>query len=102
MQYVYIFVRKDLTKMQKAVQAIHAGIETGRNYYHKLDDHPTVVLLGVKDEKALVRICDKLEKNCINFSPFIEPDLNDSLTAVATELIEEDQRHLFKKYDLLK
>lgn len=102
MQYIYIFVRKDLTKMQKAVQAIHAGIETGRQNVHKLDEHPTVVLLGVKDEKALVRVCAKLDKHFLTYCAFTEPDLNNSLTAVATQLIQEEDRHLFKKYDLLK
>ena len=102
MQYIYIFVRKNLTKIQKAVQSIHAGIDTGMNNIARWEDHPTVVLLGVKDEKALVRVCHKLDNHFLTYCAFREPDLNNSLTAVATQLIEEEDRHLFKNYKLLK
>ena len=101
--HVYIFVRKDLSTSEQAVQSSHAAIEAAKNFGLKeLPDHPHLVILGVKNEKKLDQALEYLEENGIRHYGYREPDYDDSLTAIATEPLQGDVRKLFKKWQLLK
>ncbi len=58
--------------------------------------------LIVENELQLKEFITLLEVNNIGFCAFYEPDLNNELTAVATEVIYNGQRKLFKKYRCFK
>jgi hypothetical protein len=45
---------------------------------------------------------EKLREAGIRLQAFYEPDLNNELTAFATEPIGSDKRHLFRNFQLLK
>ena len=98
-KWLYIFTRKDLSPSQIAVQSIHSAFEMGRHYNN--GDHPSVVLIKVKNERELVKINFFLKENSFNFKSFNEPYYQNSLTSICLEPIEEDKRSIFKKFQLM-
>lgn len=100
---MYIFVREDLSIPQQAVQACHAAIECANHFGLKdLPDHPSVILLAMKNETKLHQARQYLIENGVQHAHFYESDLDDELTAVATEPITGNRRNLFRKFQLLK
>lgn len=100
---MYIFVRLDISVPQQAVQSCHAAIECANCFGLKdLPDHPSVIILGVKNEAKLQQARRFLIENQIQHVHFYEADMDDQLTALACEPISGDRRKLFRKFQLLK
>ena len=59
------------------------------------------MLLAVKSEKKLEKIKKELAELGVVTYNFIEPDRNNEVTAMATELISEDKKYIFKRFMLL-
>jgi peptidyl-tRNA hydrolase len=100
-QYMYIAVRKDLSRSQQVVQSAHAAIEASAQYHSEQQEHPSVIVLGVKNESKLHKFKDYVEENSLKYKLFREPDMDNELTAVAVFPVSEDQKKMFKKYQLL-
>lgn len=101
--FVYVFIRQDLTPAQIAVQSCHACIESANAFdLGKLSDHPSVIILGVRDETKLHQARQFLMDNGIKHCHFYERDLDDQLTSLATGPIFGEQRKLFRKFQLLR
>jgi len=77
-------VRKDLHPSVQAVQAGHALAEFLLNNDRKTWDNGTLVYLRVKNENHLRDWMYKLDENDVPYSSFVEPDIGDQLTAIAT------------------
>lgn len=77
---MYILVRNDLSRSQKAVQAVHAMAEYLLNFKTKWTNG-TVALLRVKNEEELLFWSKKLKR----FTIFREDDMNNEATALCTE-----------------
>ena len=100
---MYIFVRADLSGPQQAVQSCHAAIEAAHHFdFKSLPDHPYVVILSAANERRLQRVRKYLVDQGVRHVHFYESDLDDELTALATEPVCGDRRQLFSKYQLLK
>lgn len=86
---MYLLVRKDLSKRQRAVQAGHA---IAQNFLdHGIPDNwdnGTMVYLGVDNEHSLLDWIDKLGH--LKASHFIEPDIGDQATALC--IIDDGKR----------
>jgi hypothetical protein len=82
---LYVIVRKDLSTSQRAVQAGHAVAEFLLRGPFSRWNNGTLIYLGVKGLRQLERIKDRFEKEGIEYSAFIEPDLNDEITAIVTD-----------------
>lgn len=95
-------MRNDLSNAQKAVQVGHACIEVGRSFLPTDGEHPSLIIFGIKSEPKLLSISDHLRSLGIKVREFREPDIGNQLTAIATEPVGGDRRHLFSKYCLLK
>ncbi len=95
---VYVFVRLDLTHPQQVVQACHACLGLTR----PVDEVPSVIVIGIKSEEKLKGVIEYLKSINLDFSEFREPDLDNQLTAVATEPVREADKGLFRRYQLLK
>lgn len=96
-------VRTDLPLPQQAVQSCHACIEATKAFaIDELEDHPSVIILGVKSEEKLQQVRKYLIDHGIKHVHFYESDLEDELTALATEPIHGDRRKLFRKFQLIK
>jgi len=100
--YVYIVVRTDLTLPQQAVQSSHALLEMSRQYSTQSHQHPSIIILGVKNEEKLKDTIIRLVRHGkIQFTTFQEPDIGDEYTALATVPIYGTDRDFFKDYRLI-
>ena len=99
--YVYCIVRNDLTPSQKAVQAGHAVYESSRQF--PSEEHPHFVFTVLKNENKLKAWIEKLQAARVSFTIWREPDMDNEITAIATEPIRTDsyKRGIFKKLQLL-
>ncbi len=94
---LYVIVRKDLAHSQRAVQAGHAlaaYLLHSPNFRWK---NETLIYLGVKGLKQLENLKRKLELQGVPYVEFREPDLNNEVTAIASD---EDCK-IFNKINLL-
>ena len=99
---MYVFVRTDLSHAQRAVQSAHAAVEVARQGHVPPSDLiPNLVILGIESESELESIADSLVPLSIPFVAFREPDLGDSLTAVATAPVSHAMRRHFRRFKLL-
>ena len=103
-QYIYVFVRKDLSPERRMVQACHATTESGilfcdRANYDLLHAH-TIIVLKVKNLEELNEVFGLISKK-IDSIMFYESDIGEN-TAFATRPVNEEERELFKEYKTLK
>ena len=99
--YVYILVRKDLKSFEYlCVQSVHAAIEATKAFKQP-SRHPSVIICSVEDERALQKAIFKIEQSGVKYKAFLEPDIGNQLTAIATEPICGDGRKVFKKFKLM-
>lgn len=82
-EYVYIFVRQDISPEYQSVQAAHATLKAGWHFRDFNMDEKRMnglyfTLVGVPNLDAL---CELKTQNKVSI-PFFEPDLNDQMTAL--------------------
>lgn len=95
-------MRKDLTpSAQISVQACHAVHEATKAYCAGEDDHPSMIIFGIKSEPKLRSLAERLLGQGIRLKEFFEPDIGHQMTAFATEPVYGERRKLFEKYTLL-
>lgn len=100
--YVYIFLRSDLPVEQLIVQSSHAAYESAAKYSSDDGNHPSMVIIHVKDSLHLEKIRRHLLASDVSHTEFFEPDWSYGVTAIATAPVETHQRHLFKKFQVFK
>lgn len=84
---LYVIVRKDLTPSQRAVQAGHAlAAYLLHGSFLRRWKNETLIYLGVKGLKQLENIKRKFEFEGIPFVEFREPDMDNEVTAIATDV----------------
>lgn len=93
-------MRRDLGDAQIAVQAAHACLELGKLHPHD-GEHPHLVLVTVPDERQLAQWADRLRSQFPTVE-FREPDLDNSLTAVACANVAGPARKVFRSLSLYK
>lgn len=85
---LYVIVRADLSPGAQAVQGMHAMRQFIDDYpeeekeWFQVSNH--VAFLKVDDEAALLKMAERLSRRGMIVSVFREPDLDHSLTALAT------------------
>lgn len=97
---MYVIVRRDLTPSQQAVQGIHASLLAARQF--SIPPHEYVVLCAVRSERQLLRWFHKMKQAGIGVCAFREPDLDNSITALATEPVSGEDRRFFRSLQLVK
>jgi peptidyl-tRNA hydrolase len=84
---LYLVTRSDLPFEQQAVQAAHSlhsfEKEHREVYVTWRDESQTLAFLAAPNEGALQRLLEKAEWAGVPAAGFLEPDLGNSLTAVA-------------------
>lgn len=86
---LFIIVRSDLPPGSQAVQGMHAMRQFMADHpeiekeWFEISNH--IAFLKVDDEVALLKMLDRLSRKDMKVSLFREPDLDDSLTAIATD-----------------
>jgi len=97
MKKLYVIVRKDLTTSQMAVQAGHAVAEYLLHSHFFRWQNETLIYLGVKNLNQLEKLKYKLGIENIKYIEFREPDLNNEVTAIASDI---DCKH-FERLNLI-
>jgi hypothetical protein len=92
---MYFFVMYNLSGIQKGIQAGHAALE----YYQKfgnikkyqdfITNHKTFILLDGGGSNDMIERMKELDEMEVDYATFIEPDLNNSLSAIAFIVPEE-------------
>jgi hypothetical protein len=95
MKKLFVITRRDLTPSQRAVQAGHALAEYMLNSSRWKNS--TLIYLGVKGLRQLENIKSKLEYAEIEHYAFYEPDLDNQITAIASD----QPSTIFNKLNLL-
>jgi hypothetical protein len=98
-QYIYIFVRNDLSKEQQIIQASHAMYDVGVKQSKNLK--PNVVLIDVSNELELHEVQGFLTFHKIKYEMFYEPDIS-AYTAIATWPITGTTRSPLAKFNTMK
>lgn len=85
-----------------AVQATHAALQSAW-HFSTPDIHPNLVILAVPDLAALRAAGAKLTGGGVRWVAWTEADMNDELTAIATETCyDKQQRKVLREFQLLK
>jgi len=95
-QYVYIFVRQDISLPQQIVQSNHATLSFSS--HHGVEGIPNIVLIGVPNVAALKEACALLSANQIPHWSWTEPDFNLGFTAICTAAISGSERLCLAHY----
>jgi len=86
---MYFFVMYNLSGIQKGIQAGHAAVEYGLKYggrkvYKNFAQyHKTFILLDGGGSEDMKLRMEELESFEVDYATFYEPDLNNSLSAIA-------------------
>jgi len=110
---MYFFVMYNLSGIQKGIQAGHAALEYARaieqnkfsakykrEYHRFVDDHKTFILLCGGGSQDMIDREKELDMFGIPFVSFKEPDLNNSISAIA--FIVPEEVYGFDEDDYLK
>lgn len=92
---MYFFVMGNLSGRQQGIQAGHAALEyvlkypdgVTREFIH---DHKTFIVLDGGTSGTMLERMAELEDLKIDYAEFREPDLNNSVSAIAFLVDEED------------
>lgn len=99
--YFYVFIRQDLPLAQQLVQSCHATHAMAtQNHSCNTEEIPSTIVIGVPNQKALLRVIKKLQKNNIKFAEFHEPDFDMGLSAIATVPLVWSERQCLKDYSI--
>lgn len=99
---MYAFVREDIPLVNQLIQCCHACMESTRLYPPLDSVIPNLVVLAADNENNLNLIAKELELNSIKYVLFREPDMNNEITAIATEPLFITKRKVFRNYKLLE
>ena len=83
---LFVVVRLDLSNSQRSVQAGHAIAEFMLHRPNSSWKNHTLVILGVDNKDRLEQVIDRLDMKGIDWIGFREPDLNNEITAIASDI----------------
>ncbi len=102
-EYVYVFVRQDLSPEQQLVQSAHATLVLG----HKLAKRKDVselyfAVIGIPQLCDFVDVLKTLKTHGTKYVVFYEPDQGNTITAIATMPVKKTKRGILLNYKRLK
>lgn len=95
---LYGFVMYNLSGIQKGIQFGHSAVEYGRKFGDTdggrfkdfADNHKTFIVLCGGGSNCILEKMVELDELGIPYATFVEPDLNDSISAVTFLVDEKD------------
>lgn len=100
---MYVFVRRDLPLNHQIAQACHGALEAGRKFPSHSSSTNSIIVIGVKTQKELDAAQARLTSIGIKTEMFYEPDFGPyGNTSFGTEPVSEDQRTVFRRFQLWK
>jgi len=101
-EYVYIFVRQDLSREQQLVQAAHATLVLGNKLKRTDVNELYFTVVGIPQLIDFRSVMNDLNAHGTKYETFYEPDQGNTLTAIATHPILRSERGILKDYKLLR
>lgn len=101
-RYVYVFVRRDIPLNHQIAQACHGALEAGRKFPNASSDTNSIIVIGCKNQKELLKARDKVTGHGIKSEMFFEPDWEYGDTSFGTEPVSDSERHLFRSFQCWK
>lgn len=102
-KYVYFFTRQDISPEQQIVQTAHVALKLGNSTLFKDDpDNTYFTVVGVRNLDGINAVIKILTNFGFEFEAFVEPDIGDQITSIATYPIPEDKRDVLMAFNLLK
>lgn len=98
-RYIYVFVRQDIPLAQQMVDVAHAAYHTG-NDVDDFSGKPSLIVIGVPDEKRLTKALGKLNAARLISYTWIDPDNAFGPTAIATYPITREEKQPLASYRL--
>lgn len=84
---LYLITRKDLSAGSQLAQTCHAlaqfSYDNPQDFRKWVEKSNYIVVLSTENEDSLKDIISKLKDNSLDYSVFIEPDLDNQITALA-------------------
>jgi len=99
-KYVYIFVRQDISPEYQLVQSSHVALDRSMDPVDPNQLYFSVI--GVNNLQELESVKTELKNLEITHHQFIEPDIGDQVTAVATYPVHNRKRGSLLRYKRLK
>ena len=101
-EYVYIFVRQDLSNEQQLVQSAHVALVLGNKLKKDSVAELYFAVIGIPQLSDFCGVMRDLKKHGTQYECFYEPDQGSTLTAIATHPIRKDQRGILMNYQRLR
>lgn len=103
-EYMFFFVRQDITPEQQLVQTAHVALVAGQRLFSpEAKTHEIYFcVIGVENEQELVKAAELLADHEIKVQAFREPDLNNSITAICSVPILRHKKGFLSHYKTLK
>ena len=101
-QYVYVFVRQDLSPEQQAVQAAHVTLVLGNKLKNVDVSELYFALIGIPQLIDFRDVIKALDAHGTKYETFYEPDQGNTLTAIATYPINRSERGKLRDFKLLR
>ena len=100
--FIYCFIRKDISYVQQIIQLAHAAYQAGKSF-SEIPGVPHICLFEVADTKELKQAWRFLTDERISFEMFFEPDNKMGYSSIVTTPISDmDQRAKFNQFRLYK
>ncbi len=101
-RYVYAITRRDLPQPHATVQVAHAILAATNAFIGGTPiHHPHLVVCAVEDEAALEACFNALKDAGVPCCAWMEDDMEDALTAIATAPLYGDARRPLRRLPLL-
>lgn len=101
-EYVYIFVRQDLSPEQQAVQSAHVALVLGHKLKRTDVSELYFTLIGIPQLIDFRDVVKTLQLRGTQYESFYEPDQGNTLTAIATHPIKKSERGALRAFPLLR
>lgn len=100
-EYTYIFVRQDQSKEQQLVQAAHVALVLGTKLKKDVSNLYFSVI-GIPTLKDFCKVMKDLKEHGTKYEVFYEPDVGNTMTAIASYPIRKDKRGKLLNYKRLR
>lgn len=98
-RYIYVFVRQDLSLADQMVHSNHAVFHMAA-LIRPEEGIPSLVVIGVPHENSMKKVIAKLKELQLAHYEWIDPDFNESVTAIATIPLTVNQKDFLRNYRL--
>ena len=102
LSYVYVLVRRDLPHPHLSVQIGHAVLAATNAFGNPNVTHPNLVICAVDNEQQLADAFNRLKDAGVPCCSWSEEDMGGELTAVATGMLQGEQRRHLRGFRLLR